>query len=102
MVAINHAAKALLLKRRYSAMPLVPLLLSIQAMEFAWVLLNYLGVERTTTEPAVRYVGDIHLAYMPFSHSALTVLAAGLVVWALGALAGQARLGAVLGRDVAR
>ena len=100
MFAINHAATALLLKRRYSAMPLVPLLLSVQAMEFAWVLLNYLGVERTTTEPAVRYVGDIHLAYMPFSHSVLTVLAAALVVWALGALAGRARLGAVLGLGI--
>jgi hypothetical protein len=36
-------------------------------MELLWVVLNYAGVERTTTEPVVRYVGDIHLAYMPFS-----------------------------------
>lgn len=97
MFAINHAATALLLKRRYPSAPLVPLLLSVQAMEFAWVLLNYMGVERTTTEPVVRYVGDIHLAYMPYSHSVLTALGAALLVWALGAVAGRARLGAILG-----
>jgi membrane-bound metal-dependent hydrolase YbcI (DUF457 family) len=56
-----------------------------------------LDIERTTTEPVVRYVGDIHLAYMPFSHSVLTVVAAVLLVWALGGLAGRARLGAILG-----
>jgi membrane-bound metal-dependent hydrolase YbcI (DUF457 family) len=100
MFAINHAATALLLERRYPRVALVPLLLSVQAMELAWVLLNYVGVERTTTEPAVRYVGDIHLAYMPFSHSVLTVLAAVLLVWLLGALAGRPQVGAVLGLGI--
>ena len=97
MFAINHAATALLFKRRYAAVPLVPVLLAVQAMEFAWVLLNYVGVERTTTESEVRYIGDIHLAYMPYSHSVLTVLVAVVLVWALGAAAGRARLGAILG-----
>jgi hypothetical protein len=100
MFAINHAATALLLKRRYPKAAFVPLLLSVQAMEFAWVLLNYVGVERTTTEPVVRYVGDIHLAYMPFSHSVLTVLGAVLLVWALSAVTGKGRLGAVLGLGI--
>jgi hypothetical protein len=75
MFAINHAATALL-NRRYPNVSLVALLVSVQAMEFVWVLLNYLGIEPTTTEPVVRYVGDINPAYMPFSHSVLTVLAA--------------------------
>ena len=97
MFAINHAATALLFKRRYATVPLVALLLAVQAMEFAWVLLNYLGIERTTTESELRYIGDIHLAYMPYSHSVLTVLAAAVLVWALGAGAGRARLGAILG-----
>ena len=97
MFAINHAATALLFKRRYAAVPLVPVLLAVQAMEFAWVLLNYVGVERTTTESEVRYIGDIHLAHMPYSHSVLTVLVAVVLVWALGAAAGRARLGAILG-----
>jgi len=34
-----------------------------------------LGVKKTTTEPVVRSVSDIHLAYIPFSHST----ASGLV-----------------------
>ena len=65
-------------------------------MEFAWVLLNYLGIEQTTTEPVVRYVGDIHTAYMPFSHSILTALAAALLAWSIAAAVGRARLGGVL------
>jgi hypothetical protein len=79
--AVDHAATALLLKRRYPTVPLAPLLLSVQAMELAWVLLNFLGVERTTTEPVVRSVADIHLAYMPYSHSVATGLGAALLAW---------------------
>jgi len=97
MFAINHAATALLFKRRYAAVSLVPVLLAVQAMEFVWVLLNYLGIERTTTESEVRYIGDIHLVYMPYSHSVLTVLIAAVLVWSLGSSAGRARLGAILG-----
>ena len=97
MFAINHAATALIFKRRFEDVSLVALLLSVQAMEFAWVALNYLGVEHTTTEPIVRYVGDIHLAYMPYSHSVLTALGAASLVWSMGALARRARLGAILG-----
>ena len=48
-------------------------------MEFLWVGLNYIGVERTMTESVVRYLGDIHLAYMPFSHSVVTMLGAAAV-----------------------
>ena len=81
MFAVDHAATALLLKRRYPTVPLAPLLLSVQAMELAWVLLNFLGVERTTTEPVVRSVADIHLAYMPYSHSVATGLGAALLAW---------------------
>jgi membrane-bound metal-dependent hydrolase YbcI (DUF457 family) len=81
--AIDHAATALLVKRRYPSVPLAPILISVQAMELAWVALNYLGVERTTTEPAVRSVADIHLAYMPWSHSVATPLLASLAAWLL-------------------
>jgi hypothetical protein len=79
--AVDHAATSLLLKRRYPTAPMVPLLLSVQAMELAWVLLNYLGLERTTTEPVVQSVADIHLAYMPYSHSVATALGAALLAW---------------------
>ena len=69
---VDHAATALLIKRRYPSVPLAPILVSVQAMELAWVGLNYLGIERTTTEATVRSVADVHLAYMPYSHSVAT------------------------------
>ena len=53
MFAVDHAATALLIKRRFPSVPITPLLLSAQAMELAWVGLNYLGVEHTTTAAAV-------------------------------------------------
>ena len=81
MFAVDHAATALLLKRRYPSVPMMPLLLAVQAMELAWVVLNYLGVERTTTGPVVRSVADVHLAYMPYSHSVATGLGAALLAW---------------------
>jgi hypothetical protein len=81
MFAIDHAATALLIKRRFSSVSMVPILISVQAMELAWVALNYLGIERTTTESTVRSVADIHLAYMPYSHSVATALGAALATW---------------------
>lgn len=81
MFAVDHAATALILKRRYPAVPLIALLLSVQLMEVAWVALNYAGVERTVIGPRVDSVADIHLAYMPFSHSIGTAIGAALLVW---------------------
>jgi hypothetical protein len=79
--AINHAATALVIKRRFPEQSIVWLLVSVQLMELLWVLLNLVGVERTTTEASVRSVADIHLAYMPYSHSVATVLGVALLVW---------------------
>jgi hypothetical protein len=81
MFAVDHAATALLIKRRFPSVSLAPMLLSVQAMELAWVGLNYLGIERTTTEASVRSVADIHLAYMPFSHSVATAVGGALLAW---------------------
>jgi membrane-bound metal-dependent hydrolase YbcI (DUF457 family) len=81
MFAVDHAATALVIKRRFPSVSMTPLLVSVQAMELAWVVLNYLGVEHTTTAASVRSVADIHLAYIPYSHSVATVSAAALVVW---------------------
>jgi hypothetical protein len=83
MFAVDHAVTALLIKRRFPSVSLTPLLVSVQAMELVWVGLNYLGIERTTTEASVRSVADIHLAYMPFSHSVATPVAAALLTWLL-------------------
>jgi|GEM_PF-181283 len=81
MFAINHAATALIVKRRFPSISVFPILISVQAMELVWVALNYLGVERTVTEPSVRTVADIHLAYMPYSHSVISACAAAVFVW---------------------
>lgn len=97
MFAINHAAAALIVKRRFPDVPLVPILIGVQLMELLWVALNFLGIERTTTEATVRYVGDIHLIYMPYSHSIATMIGAGLAAWAAGAIAGRARWGLAIG-----
>jgi LexA-binding, inner membrane-associated putative hydrolase len=85
MFAVDHAATALLIRRRYRSAPLVPLLVSVQAMELAWVALNYAGVERTVVDAPMHSVTDVHLAYMPFSHSVATAGAAAAVAWVIGA-----------------
>jgi hypothetical protein len=52
-----------------------------------------LRVERTTTEPVIEYDGDINLAYMPFSHSIVTMVAVGVITLIVCVMAGRARLG---------
>ena len=81
MFAVDHSATALVIKRRFPSVPMIPLLISVQAMELMWVILNYLGVERTTTSSTVRTVADIHLAYIPYSHSVATVTVGALIIW---------------------
>ncbi len=102
MFAIDHAATALLVKRRFPSVPMAPILISVQAMELAWVALNYLGVERTTTEATVRSVADIHLAYIPWSHSVGTALVAALAAWLIIEKGfGRAALGRAVGLGIA-
>jgi hypothetical protein len=81
MFAVDHAATALVIKRRYGSVPLAPLLISVQAMELAWVAFNYLGIERTTTDDRVLSVANIHLTYMPYSHSVGTAVGAAVLAW---------------------
>jgi membrane-bound metal-dependent hydrolase YbcI (DUF457 family) len=97
MFAIDHAATALLIKRRYPSVSLSPLLISVQAMELAWVGLNYLGIERTTTEAAVHSVADIHLGYMPYSHSVGIPVCVAVLAWLI---IEKGFSGAALGRAV--
>lgn len=101
MFAIDHAATALLIKRRYPSVPLTPILVSVQAMELAWVALNAVGIERTTTGDEVHTVADIHLSYMPYSHSVGTAAAAALLAWlALEKGLGRAALGRAVGLGI--
>jgi len=83
MFAINHAAAALVLKRRYPTVRIVVILLAVQAVELIWVVLNLVGVETTTTDSTVRSVQNIHLVHMPWSHSIATTIALAVVSWTL-------------------
>jgi hypothetical protein len=81
MFAINHAATALIIKKTYATVPMIWILISVQIMELLWVILNFIGLERTTTDKEVRYVGNIHLTEMPYSHSIITMLGAAVMSW---------------------
>lgn len=81
MNAINHAATALLLKKHWPELPIIPALISVQLIEILWVILNLANVEVTTTEPNVHALNDIHLSYMPYSHSLGSVLLIAALCW---------------------
>lgn len=86
MFAINHAASALIFKKHLNdQVSFVWILLAVQFVELLWVVFNVLGIERTTTQDTVRYVGDIHLSHMPYSHSVLSsivlTIGVGLAFW---------------------
>jgi hypothetical protein len=81
MFAINHAATALVVKKRYPQVSMPILLVSVQLMELLWVALNYLGVEYSSTEPNVHSVLDVHLSHMPYSHSIISSIIVASVAW---------------------
>jgi hypothetical protein len=102
MFAMDHAATALVIKRRFPDVHIAPILLAVQAMELAWVALNFMGIEHTTTAATVRSVADIHLAYMPYSHSVVVPLAAALLAWGIIELGfGREALGRAVGLGIA-
>jgi len=81
MFAINHAATALVVKKRYPEAPLPLLLISVQLMELLWVAFNYLVIEYSTMEATVSSVLDVHLAHMPYSHSIISSLVVAGIAW---------------------
>lgn len=81
MNAINHAATALAIHRRWPQVPMWPVLVSVQIVEVLWVVLNLLGVERTEVGPAFASMRDVHLVHMPYSHSLVTTALLACAVW---------------------
>jgi hypothetical protein len=63
MFAINHAATGLIIKKIYPDVSTTVILVSVQLIEILWVVFNFLGVEKTTTENKVKSVSDVHLEY---------------------------------------
>jgi membrane-bound metal-dependent hydrolase YbcI (DUF457 family) len=78
MYAINHAATALLLKKREPVVPIWPLLISTQVMELLWVLFNYMGIEHFSI-----LGGKLHLDYLPYSHSIFSSVLISIVSYAI-------------------
>jgi hypothetical protein len=83
MFAINHAATALIIKKVYPDVPMALILVSVQLIEILWVALNFLGVEKTRTESRIESVSDVHLEYMPFSHSVASTIVLAAGAWIL-------------------
>jgi hypothetical protein len=81
--AINHAATALLINKKWPGVPMIPVLISVQLIEILWVTLNLLEIEVTTTEAQVRALNDIHMVYMPYSHSIAATAILAFMVWML-------------------
>ena len=101
MQAINHAATALILKRKFPSAPLFGLILATEAVEFLWVGLNLVGIEKTQIADNMRSVSDVHLLHMPFSHSLVSTvifaIATGLIIlWHHGKLASAMAIGLAL------
>ena len=86
MFAINHAATGLIIKKTYPDVPMAAILVSVQLIEILWVVLNFSGVERTTTENSVKSVSDVHLEHMPFSHSIASTIVFAAGAWIIIAL----------------
>jgi membrane-bound metal-dependent hydrolase YbcI (DUF457 family) len=74
MYAINHAATALLIKKKQPTAPMFLLLVSVQLIEIFWVIFNYLGWEHFTISN-----GKLHLDFLPYSHSVFSCAAAALI-----------------------
>ena len=84
MYAINHAATALLLKKRQPSVDIWTLLVSVQLVELLWVLLNYSHIEYYSINN-----GKIHLDYLPYSHSIVSAAAIALASYLLIYLVGK-------------
>jgi hypothetical protein len=76
MYAINHAATALLLKKKFPAVEMIWLLISVQLIELLWVLFNYLGLEYFTVEHSV-----VHLGFLAWSHSIFSTVVLAIAAW---------------------
>ncbi|MDV7697852.1 hypothetical protein N6B72_13060 [Chryseobacterium soli] len=78
MYAINHAATALLIKKKVPTAPMILLLVSVQLIELFWVLFNYLGWEHYSISG-----GKVHLDFLPYSHSVFGAVVAALISFAI-------------------
>jgi len=72
-----------IIKKIYPDVSIATILVSVQLIEVLWVVFNFLGIEKTTTENKVKSVSDVHLEYMPFSHSVVSTAFLAACSWIL-------------------
>jgi hypothetical protein len=77
--AISHASAALLFKKKYPRVGLIPLLIAAQIVELLWIVFTYLGLEHAQVTS-----NGIHLDYIPYSHSIFTGLFLAGLAWGFG------------------
>jgi hypothetical protein len=75
----GHYAPAFAASAQKSAPPLFATFIAVQAMDFAWAGFILTGVERAEIEPGFLTMSDLHLEYMPYSHSLPGALALSLI-----------------------
>jgi hypothetical protein len=97
MYAINHAATALVIKKKYLSVSTLWLLLAVQAAEVLRVIFQFTGIEHISVAD-----NKMHLDYLRFSHSLLTGIGGGLIIWlVLGKVCKRPVLGIALGIGIA-
>jgi hypothetical protein len=88
---ISHASAALVLKRKFPRVGLIPLLISVQAVELLWIIFSYLSIERAVITPDA-----VHLSFLPYSHSIATGVLLAALVWGMGKSARRSTVGVAI------
>ena len=87
MNGANHAATALVIRKVWPEVPVLPLILATLACDLLWAPLVLLGVELVRYQDPVRSLADILMVYMPWSHSVLSgmlgLIGAFLLTWGI-------------------
>jgi membrane-bound metal-dependent hydrolase YbcI (DUF457 family) len=78
MYAINHAATALLIKKKQPDLPVLPLLISVQLVEILWIIFTYTGWEYFSVSN-----GKFHLDFLPYSHSLFSGVVCAFISFAI-------------------
>jgi hypothetical protein len=64
----------------------------VQAVELLWILFTYLGIEHVSTTP-----DQIHLDFLPYSHSIFTGVFLAALAWGFGKSVRRTYVGAAIG-----
>lgn len=83
---VGHYSASFALKRLDSRVPIFPLLIGVQFMDFLFMVFILFGIERMEIVPGFTEVNSFVLSYMPYSHSLVAALFWSVVYGAACAL----------------